>query len=191
MHLFSTIWCVLVTLDCTLKHCRSLSLSLTEYYFFKLFYISIQHSLGSSFFVSLRIDVKLIPNILPMIKQPNADRLHASFADELHAVDVGRGDGPELYPAWQGRHACLTDQLHHPDHPPAVLRRQLYLWGEEETQTLDTWVTKHDGFINWGVEGWEGFGGGVVGMEGYFHTYIIKTDPIFFHFNRYYPYLSL
>lgn len=33
------------------------------------------------------------------MKQPNADRLNASFADELHAVDVGRGDGPELYPA--------------------------------------------------------------------------------------------
>lgn len=76
------------------------------------------------------------------MKQPNADRLNASFADELHAVDVGRGDGPELYPAWQRRHACLTDQLHHPDHPPAVLRRQLYMWGEEETQTLDTWATK-------------------------------------------------
>lgn len=76
------------------------------------------------------------------MKQPNADRLNASFADELHTVNVGRGDRPELYPAWQRRHACLTDQLHHPDHPPAVLRRQLYLWGEEETQTLDTWATK-------------------------------------------------
>lgn len=28
-----------------------------------------------------------------------ADRLHAYCTDELHAVDVGRGDGPELYPA--------------------------------------------------------------------------------------------
>lgn len=81
-------------------------------------------------------------------KATHADRLNV-LTDELHTVDVGRGDGPELYPAWQGRHACLTDQLHPPDHPPAVLRRQLYLWGEEETQTLDTWVTKHDGFINW------------------------------------------
>lgn len=95
------------------------------------------------------------------MKQPNADRLNASFADELHAVDVGRGDGPELYPAWQRRHACLTDQLHHPDHPPAVLRRQLYLWGEEETQTLDTWATKFILSISLGDLG----GGGIVSVD--------------------------